>query len=86
MQVNEQTKRESVEILDVFKGKVLNPFKTEKWQQKLTDEITELLSNFKLRQRADLSQQIKNQYQGFVPMPKGTLSNRLRFLFTGGIK
>ena len=86
MQVTEQTKKESMEILNVFKGRVLNPFKTEKWQSKFTVEISELLSDFKMRERFNVGEQIKNQYQGFIPMPKSTLSNRLRFLFTGGIK
>ncbi len=86
MQVNEQTRKESIELLDIFKGKVLNPFKTDKWQKKLTTEILELLSNFKLRQRADISKQIRNQYVGFIPTPKANFGNRLRFLFLGKLK
>jgi len=86
MQVTEQTKKESKEILSIFKGRVLNPFKTDKWQTKLTDEISELLSNYKLRERFNVGEQIKNQYQGFIPTPKATIGNRLRFLFLGEVK
>jgi hypothetical protein len=86
MQVTEQTKKESLVILGVFKGRVLNPFKTEKWQTKLTSEISELLSDFKMRERFNVGEQIKNQYQGFIPTPKATLSNRLSFFFLGRLK
>lgn len=86
MQVTEQTRKESVEILEIFKGRVLNPFKTEKWQNSLTHEISKLLSDFKMRERFDVGQQIQDQYKGFIPTPKATISNRLRFLFLGEIK
>jgi hypothetical protein len=86
MQVTEQTKKESLQLLSIFKGRVLNPFKTDKWQTKLTDEISTMLSDFKMRERFNVGEQIKNQYTGFIPTPKATLSNRLRFLFLGDIK
>ena len=86
MQVTEQTKKESLEILNVFKGKVLNPFKTEKHQTIFADQISELLSNYKLRERFNVGEMIKSQYQGFIPIPKATIGNRLRFLFLGEVK
>ena len=86
MQVTEQTVKESKEVLEIFKGRILNPFKTDKWQKKLTDEISTMLINFKMRDRFDIGEQIRKQYIGFIPTPKATLSNRLRFLFLGEIK
>lgn len=86
MQVTEQTKKESKEILSIFKGRVLNPFKTDKWQSKLTEEISQLLSDYKMRERFNVGEQIKSQYQGFIPTPKATIGNRLRFLFLGVVK
>ena len=86
MQVTEQTKKESMEILSIFKGRVLNPFKTDKWQNQLTNEISQLLTDFKLRERFNVGEQIKSQYQGFIPTPKATIANRLRFLCLGDIK
>tara|TARA_R110002167_G_scaffold110087_3_gene280326 strand:+ start:4182 stop:4442 length:261 start_codon:yes stop_codon:yes gene_type:complete len=86
MQVTEQTKKESMEILSIFKGRVLNPFKTDKWQNVLTEEISQKLSDYKLRERFNVGEMIKNQYQGFIPTPKATIGNRLRFLFLGEIK
>ena len=86
MQVTEQTKKESKEILSIFKGRVLNPFKTDKWQTKFTQEISELLSDYKMRERFSVGEQIKNQYAGFIPTPKATIGNRLRFLFLGEVK
>lgn len=86
MQVTEQTKKESKEILSIFKGRVLNPFKTDKWQDQLTNEISTLLSDYKLRERFNVGEQIKSQYKGFIPTPKATIGNRLRFLFLGDIK
>jgi len=86
MQVTEQTKKESLEILSILKKKFLPQFKNEKWQNSISHEISDLLSNYKLRERFNVGEQIKSQYQGFIPMPKSTIGNRLRFLFTGGVK
>lgn len=86
MQVTEQTKKESKEILNIFKGKVLQQFKSEKWQNKFSNDISQLLSDYKMRERFDVGNAIKDQYKGFVPAPKATVINRLRFLFTGDIK
>ncbi len=86
MEVTELTKKESKIILRVFKKKVLPQFKKEKWQDQLANDISQLLSDFKMRERFNVGNQIKSQYQGFIPMPKATIGNRLRFLFTGEIK
>jgi hypothetical protein len=86
MQVTEQTKKESKEILSIFNGRVLNPFKTDKWQTKFSDEISQLLSDYKMRERFSVGEQIKKQFTGFIPTPKATIGNRLRFLFLGDIK
>ena len=86
MQVTEQTKKESKEVLSLFKKSLLQPFKTDKWQAKFEGAIAELLSDYKMRERFNVGEQIKNQYTGFIPMPKSNLSNRLRFLFTGELK
>lgn len=86
MEVTELTKKESKEVLSLFGKVLMTQFKKEKWQQKFADEISELLTVFKMRERMNVGQQIKSQYQGFIPMPKATIGNRLRFLFTGEIK
>ncbi len=86
MEVTELTKRESKEVLSLFGKVLMTQFKKEKWQQKFSDEIAELLTNYKLRERFNVGEQIKSQYQGFIPTPKATIGNRLRFLFTGEIK
>jgi len=86
MQVTEQTKKESLEVLSIFKKTLLNPFKTDKWQSKFQESIAQLLSDYKLRERLSVGQQVKDQYKGFIPMPQSTIVNRLRFLITGNFK
>tara|TARA_R110002012_G_scaffold93731_3_gene227406 strand:+ start:4222 stop:4482 length:261 start_codon:yes stop_codon:yes gene_type:complete len=85
MNYSEQTVRESKEIILIFKKKVLQQFKTEKWQEKISQEISELLNDYKTRERFRVGKQIANQYEGFIPMPKSSFYNRIRFLFTGHI-
>ena len=82
----DQTKKEALEILSIFKKKVLQPFKNEKWQSKLSGDIAELLGDYKLRESFAVGEEIKKQYQGFIPTPKWTFGKGLLFLFTGKIK
>ena len=82
----EQTRKESLEILSIFKKKVLQPFKNDKWQSKLSSEIFVLLDDCKLREGFAVGEKIKAQYQGFIPYPKWTFGKALLFLFTGKIK
>ena len=85
MNYSEQTVKESKEIISIFKKKVLQQFQSEKWQKKISQEIYELLNDYKTRERFRVGKKIESQYKDFIPMPKSSFYNRLRFLFTGHI-
>ena len=80
-----QNTKEANEIIDVFKSKLLTGCRHEKTVSKLRSEISTLLFDYKLRERARVSGELKQKYFGFIPSPSPSIKNRLRFLFTGKI-
>ena len=86
MNISKQTVKEATEIMDGMKKKLLQPFKSEKQQAKLINEVAGMLEDYKLRERMHVGETIRKQYQGFIPTPIATIGNRLRFLFTGSLK
>ena len=78
-----QTRKETLEIVEVFKNKLLMGCRHEKTLSKMTSQIESLLMDFKLRERMKVGKQVQEQFVGHIPMPTSSIKNRLRFLFFG---
>jgi hypothetical protein len=84
--INNQTKQEAAELMDLVKPKMLNGCKKGKTMENLISVVSENLENYKLRERMKVGNEIKNQFAGFIPTPIASLKNRFLFLFFGKLK